>query len=1028
MRIPLVALFAAAPLLAQSYQGSITGTVSDASGGAIARANVTVTNQLTNVARSVETDGQGRYTVVYLGPAAYTVEAKAAGFKAFSSRDIPLDIDQVARIDVSMQLGDLTQSVEVTAAAPLVNSETSSKGQVIGATEVANLPLVNRDWLDLAMLSPGVAENDGDFAGHMTINGARGYDVNYSLEGGMNRTMRLGGSNVQPSVDAIQEFKVQTSNYTAENGRMSSGIVSAVMKSGTNKFHGSLYDYWRNDAFDARNFFDQDKSKNIRNNFGAALGGPIKRNRLFFFVNYEGSRSREGEPSIGRVPTEKERAGDFTESATVVRDPFAANAPFTGNRIPSSRIHPVTARMLDYVVKPNLAGGLGLNNVYSNEVTKRRSDQILFKGDLSFRRGDSLSYHYVQQESYNMVPFRQTAVPGFEVIFTPINRKYGATFTHLFRPNLVSQTLFSYSGGSGNDYQALHNIDYSKELGIKGIDVDPIFWGFPTVTIQGYTALGDTRRIRAYGGNYHVSSTLWLMKSAHSVRWGGEIVTGPFSELASANATGTFNFLGRASGSPIADFMLGLPNNTSRRLSPLDSIVTSTTYGVFVQDDWKVSRKLTLNLGVRWDLATPPYEKNDRWANFIPSLGRTVVAGEPGFSRPLVNTDWNNIGPRIGLAWRPFSDAKTVIRSGWGIFFGASPVNPAQSLMGTGYPFTTVQNIARVANNPSALTMSDPFPQALIAAAGANTSGGHEVDYKSPNLQQYNLTIERQVSASSAVEVAYVGSKGTHLGRQWDFNQPLRGPTIARPFPRPFPIFGSIFYQGYDSDSNYNALQVSVRRRARALNLIANYTWSKSIDAASTMGDRVNNAYNRDADRGLSNFDRRHILAASAIYSLPWFRSAGTPRLLRAVAGGWQANSMLRVLSGTPFTPTATANLDAGESNRPDRIGPGNLDNPTVDRWFNVRDFVVVPANSFRYGNAGRDVLTAAGRVLINVSATKNFYVREGHRLELRWEMFNVPNHANFNKPDANITGASPGVVTSALDGRRIQIALKYLF
>ncbi|MCL5742493.1 MAG: carboxypeptidase-like regulatory domain-containing protein, partial [Acidobacteria bacterium] len=386
-RLVLFALTATWSLPAQTYQGSITGTVNDASGGAIVNAKVTVTNQLTNVARSVETDSQGRYTVVYLGPASYRVAANAAGFKEFTARDIPLEIDQVARVDIVMQLGDVTQRVEVTAAAPLVNSETSSKGQVIGHSEVEELPLVNRDWLDLAMLAAGVAENDGDFAGHMTINGARGYDVNYSLEGGMNRTMRLGGSNVQPSVDAIQEFKVQASNYTAENGRMSSGIISAAIKSGTNKLHGSVYEYLRNDYLDACNFFDQDKSKNIRNNFGASLGGPIIHDRLFYFVSYEGVRGREGEPSLGRVPTANERMGDFSESAAVVRDPFNANAPFPGKRMPASRIDPVASKILGHVVMPNLPGGVGQNNVYSNEVTQRRSDQYLVKGDYSFGNG-----------------------------------------------------------------------------------------------------------------------------------------------------------------------------------------------------------------------------------------------------------------------------------------------------------------------------------------------------------------------------------------------------------------------------------------------------------------------------------------------------------------------------------------------------------------------------------------------------------------------------------------------------------------
>ena len=1025
-----VALIVSPSVFAQTTGAQVVGRVTDPSDAVIPGAKVTVHNVDTGVEKDAQSNQEGYYAVPFLDPGRYRIIAQAEGFKPVSRTGVVLEMRQVARVDFTLEVGAVTEVIEVSAAPPILNTETATKGDVITATEIEELPLVSRDFLVLATLVPGVTAGDSDFLGHMNINGARGHDVNYLLEGGVNRSMRVNGTQVQATMESIQEFKLETFNYSAEYGRFSSGVMNTKLKSGGNRIHGLLYNFARNDVFDARNFFDQKVSKNNRHNFGGTIGGPIIKNKLFYFGSYDGLRAREGEPRLARVMTARQRLGDFGENKKAVKDPLNKNKPFPGNQIPLDRLNPAARNILEYLPDPNLDAPFGKHNYFNNQVNQNRHDRTMGKVDWNLANGDSLGVHIVNQRTDNLVPFRATPIEGFEQVSNPNNWKLGGTYTHLFGPTLINQTIASYSKG-GNRWAPWKKGDtyWGDVLGIPGLPNDPDFYAFPWISMSGYQAFGDRRQVRTIvnGRNTQINNLTTYITGAHNVRWGGEYVYSPLGETIATSANGRFDFRGRWTGDSAADYFLGLLDSSRRRADPIASDAISSSISFYVQDDWKVKPNLTLNLGVRWDIFESPHESEDRWSNYIPELDRVITPGEAGYPRALVFTNYRNFGPRVGLAWRPFGE-NTVIRVGYGLFNSSNPIGPFQGMMGANFPFTSEERFNRNKKKADHLTLTTPFPGSG-SISGISTLNAVQGRFDSPNVHQWNFTIERRLSDTTALEASYVGSKGTHLGRKWNLNQPIRSAETAPDFPRPLPDRGTINYQGFDADSNYNALQVSLRRRGRGgFTYRANYTFSKSIDAGSSVSSNagMQNAYDRDAERGRSDFDRRHLVSGALVYELPFFRSSHGWK--KAVLAGWQLNSVVRVWSGLPFTPSVKANADLGEANRPDRIGNGNLANPTVEKWFALEDFVEVPTGSFRFGNSGRNVVDGPQRWNVDASVAKNFRFTDRTRLQFRWEVSNLPNYANFRAPNREITASTAGVVSRSLDARQMQFVLRLMF
>lgn len=1036
----------AAALFGQTYTATITGVVTDPTLAAVPGAGVAAVNQETNAKTPVTCDQEGRYTIPALNPGIYRLEVSHPGFKGVTRSNITLEIDQVARVDIKLEIGDVNLQIEVTGEAPLINTETSSKGQVIEEKEIHDFPMESRDFFGLAFLVPGVtpgADGAGEGSSYANINGARHNEVNYLVDGANNKNSRFGVQASAQMVDTFREFKVLTANYSAEYGRMSSGVMNAVLKSGTNQFHGMLYEYHRNKALDARNFYDQEKSQLIRNVLGGNVAGPIVRNRLFFFGSYEAERERQGSPRLDRVPTAQLREGDFSGFAYPVVDPLNQARPFPGNVIPKARMDPTSVKVQSYIPSPNLPVPFGTNNFFNNKVATSRIEHPLGKIDWNVRPGTFVAGRYSGGIPRTVNPFQASSLPGFEALTQ--NRRLNASVnvTHMMTATTFTQLIFGFTRQISVQGPLNDTTNYAEQLGIPGTTRDPDLFGFPQITIRTYATMADRERIRWTGNDYQLSDIFTLIRGAHNIRVGGELMRMQLFELVAAQSRGRFNFNGRWTSTstdarrqePYADFLLGYLNSTNRRVNSITDYVFASSASAFFQDDWKVRRDLTLNLGLRYELYGPPYDKRGQWTNFVPQAGAIILAGNPAYPRSLVHTDKNNFGPRVGFAWRPFGQTRTVVRGGYGIFYGWNLLGTLQASLGTNAPFTMLEAYQRDPADALGLTFSNPFPQGRGNVTGINQPKGIDLHAPTPYLQNYNFTIERDLGRGTALEIAYVGSKGTHLGHQWDLNQPLRGPDAPRPFPRPFPAFAAIQFFSFDAISNYNALQASLRARHRRLDMRINYTFSKSIDEGSNLTgasaggyDGLQDSRNRSLERGLSDFDRRHAFVASAIYSLPASVASG-PRWLRPLFAGWQVSSILKMYAGTPVTPQmGSVNLDLGEARRPDRLGQGTLPDPRPEMWFDMDAFDPVPPGSYRFGNSGRNIFSGPGRLYLDGSLLKNFKLRERDRLQFRWELFNVLNHVNFRTPNPNVDAPNGGVITGALAARQMQVALKYIF
>ncbi|MDA2926241.1 TonB-dependent receptor [Acidobacteria bacterium AH-259-G07] len=1070
----LLAFLVPATCLGQTFEATITGIITDTTGAILPGVEITATNQETNVQSTALSGDAGYYTIVGLSPGLYRVEAEMPGFKKYVQSDIRLGVNQVGRIDIELEIGLITEEVQVIGEAPILHTESAEKGSVIYNEEIIDLPLEGREFYELVFLTVGVIpEQEGGQGGFASVNGARLDSVNYVIDGGNNNILRGGDAVVRPSLDSVQEFKVQTSNYSSEYGRRSTAVVNAVLKGGTNDFHGLLFHFHRNDVFDSRNFFDiqdldgdgeLDKSKLIRNNFGGNIGGPIIQDKMFFFFNYEGMRRRDGQTRLGTVPTLGMRQGIFpakdpiTGKKITVRDPLGKKKKgkfpkFKKNIIPQDRFHPTSVAMLEFIPLPNI--DRFPFNFAANRVDADDWNDFTGKFDWHISDMDNFSARYIFNDRVQDQPFHGSIFPAYGRTGDQHFQLFGMTYTRTFSPNFINQTLFNFSRKNNNRFSPNKDTDFCAVFNIGGCTQNPEFFGFPRINIRDVSVFGDGNAtpLDWTENDYHINNAITVIKGQHNLRFGGEMIRTQFFQLYQNTSRGVFNFRGRGkerTSHAVGDFLLGMLDRSRRRLKTTTNYLFNTTYAGFFQDDWKVTPNLTLNFGLRYDLFIPPHDKFGNWSNFDPALGKLVISGEPGsveipeeqlatsifggsnYPRSLVWADKNNFGPRVGFAWRPFS-SRTVIRAGIGQFFGLTVINPVRLSLGGNPPFTILETHRRNKKDPLYLTWDNAFPGVSVID-GITTPEAYEMRAPSANLFQYNFTIEQQFMRDVVAEVAYVGSKGTHLGRRYNLNQPsfvvdASGETVAR---RTYSEFGGIRLYGFDADSNYNAFQVSVRKRGRGTNWRINYSLSKSIDDASRLSGGggangsifpgVQDIFNRDAERALSDFDRRHALVGSIIYRFP-FKN-------HVLTRGWQINSIVRLYSGTPISPRdSQADIFDGEATRPDRIGTGKLDNPTPERWFNLEDFPVVPEGSFRWGTAGRNVVTGPARKHWSFSLFRTFRMpKEGHRLQFRWEIFNVPNFVNFRAVDERIDRPTAAAISQARAAREMQVALKYIF
>lgn len=1083
---------------AQVERASLTGTVTDISGAVLADASVKVTNEATNVTETLNTDQTGNYRLSNLPPGSYTVEVSKAGFQRRLARNVVLQVAQEARLDVQMQLGAVDQAVEVTAATPLLQTEGSTVGQVIDTKPIEMLPLNGRNIVQLAVLAPGVSgltyaqsgtinsglRPDELRPGGTTLlaNGARDSSNQLLLDGVDNTEMISQTFVVRPPVEGLQEFKVITNNAGAEYGRAGGAVLVTSTRSGGNDFHGSAFEYLRNSSLDAKNFFDradQPIPAYQLNQFGGSLGGRIIRNKTFFFADYEGYREKLGQTKVITVPTAAEKMGNFSGIArNGIFDPLSTTAVTTGGAtvytrtrfpndiIPVSRFDPLAARIV--ALYPNPQNSSLVNNYIANPQKISNLDRGDIRIDHQLASRQNLFGRYSIDNSDLHVPNTfDTRIGGNEDSFAGPDTVRGQNgvlgYNHVVTPNVIGEYRFGFT--KFRQFLLPETLTDPVWSQIPGRDTsDPFQPSAPIISPSGYVGLGNARSealIRREHMFENVGNISW-QHGRHAFRFGFDIRNRLVSETASPpgqSAFGRFTFTSGFTNNPsstsgtgdaIASMLLGFPSTTVRDFFiPGTAHVRTNEFNFYARDEWRVTTKLTLNLGIHYEINTPFTEDNNFWVNWDPVTAKLLIAGQNASSTANVNTDYRAIAPRVGIAWQ--LDPKTVVRTGYGIFYDPQGnygttirqfrQQPFDLVFTTSpgdlFPGNTVsQGIPKRSdfpptdpNNPTAT-----IPNATITAIDPN--------FRNAMMQQFNFGVQRELTKSSVITATYVGSLGSHLAWNFPINTPQPGPGAInprRPYYAQLPNITNINYWESAGNSEFQSLQVVFEKRySSGLYFNANWVWSHSLDNAPWDGGSggLQNPYNRRADWGNSNNDVRHRLNVFATYELPFGNGkrwlSGTDAFSRYIVGGWEVDGIIAAQSGLPFTVLAPSATNNGTSSRADVVSGVNPypDNQTLQQWFNPAAFSVPAASCYCYGNAGRDILTGPRAFNVDLTAAKRFALGEARYISFRAEFFNALNHPQFQIP-GNTTAGSNGVGSisaTARPSRQIQFALRFMF
>lgn len=1045
------------PTRGQVVSGTITGTIKDSSAAVVPEVSVILTNLDTQQARTANTDRFGNFTFPGLPPGHYRVKASQSGFKS-ENAELELQIDQTAHLDMTLQVGTASESITVSADTAQLQTETATMGQVLSQQAAVDLPLNGRNFLQLATLSAGavpVTANNAasDRLGRVSINvniaGGRGTENSYLLDGIEMRGSRLGEISTLPSPDFIKEFKIQQNYFSAEYGD-SPAIISVSTQSGTNQFHGGAYEFLRNSDLDARNFFDGASPPPYKQNqFGANLSGPIKRNKTFFFGGWEGQQIREATTQFATVPNPQWLTGNFSSYSGVINNPLANNAPFPGNMIPTSLISKIAMNYNAYIPAPNTNTPQG--NYTGAPSTMNDYNQFDVRVDHNFSPNDSLFGRYLQS-NWNIVNPGLTPYSGSEF---PLNGKNVVLQeAHIFSPSVVN----SFKVGFSREYAAPENqvssTDLAQQVGFQNTEVQPYDYSLPRMTISGYTQLGHSQQtFHQWTNTYAISDTLSLIKGRHTISVGFDIRENRAPQITSNGSNGRLTFNGQSTGNAVADYLLGAYQSATVFDTSVINDFRFYNISAFAQDDFKVSGRLTLNLGVRWEYNQPWQVLGGTAGYFDPSIPGLRVqkplsyfglnVQDPyiavgGVGNSVYKSQFANFGPRIGLAYRLTS--KTVIRAGFGIFY--AQLQGSQTIEEAANPgaSTTLSYTNSAGKLPR--LMDTLFDNPAVAVSSASLAlGTIDPGRRNPYVEQWNFNIQRELPGNMIAQIAYTGSEGHQLGDNTDINTALLnapGQNLSVAARRPFPQFSGITEYFGGDNSNYEALSLNLERRfAAGFSLLSNYTWSKSIDDNSGANSDAQDPWplDRHLNRALSAFDVPNRFTVSAVWELPighgksYFGNA--TGALGWLATGWQINSIVQLQSGLPFTITESgdqANIGfTGADERPIRLAGGAIPNPTATEWFNTAAFVVQPLNS--YGNSGRDILFGNGTKSVDLSLFKNNFFGERHyNLQFRGELFNLLNNVNLGPPNAVVNGAAFGAVKAAGPARQIQFAMKFLF
>lgn len=1102
----LVCLLSASTVFAQSTAGEISGVITDPSGSVVPGVSVSLTNPSTNTTRSVKTNESGLYVIPAIQPAVYTLKVELSGFRAIERKEIIIQVGSSNRIDFTLEVGEITSIVEVSGGAPVLQTETTSVGTVIENRRIVELPLNGRNYLQLASLIPGSTTNGpasaqgqqrmggqrNSFA--LNVSGQRIHFNHYALDGMENTDLNFNSYMLLPSIDALQEFKVESGLFAAEYGRAIAQI-NVSTKSGTNQLHGSVFEFLRNSALDSKNYFDRPADKIPpfkRNQYGFTVGGPVMlpklngKDKLFFLANFEGLRERKGLTQRPNVPLAAERQGDFSGNTNIIYDPatrvfdaagnvLVAPTAFPNNRIPDNRIHPASRKLLEFFPLPQIGGRVA--NYTNNEA--RRINASQFTGRVDWNQSPAASWFFRYSWSGEL-RYDPRAIPDMGIDTDTDVYQALVSNTRVFGATKVNELKFGVSYlYNGHVSPRANNVNVVKDLGLGLPSDNPLYWGVPNIGITNIEGLGEESDapFLNYDTTIQLLDNFSWTKGKHAFKFGGEIRRVRYNQLGGVVTRGRFNFDGRftqqpllgatdraRTGAPMADFLLGHMNNSEGQIGAPIANFRSNYTALYFQDTWKLTPKLTLNWGLRWENDQPFKDKHDslvnidfRWDNSIEPTFVRLGAGDPFEGNPpyplssaikyvrdgrfgdRINVnDLNDFAPRLGIAYQITS--KTVLRTGFGIYFVRDIGNAVFDAVRNA-PFTVRNNEPAESFRPN-LSFGVPFTRTGAPTFILINQYGERTSY----VNQWSFGLQRELTQDMSIEANYFGSSGVKLRRLTTYNQTRPSPAANTNLTRAFPQFGGMQNMNAPSHSTYHALQVRLQQRfAHGFTLLGSYAYGKSIDNGSgirtTDGDSLtpSNDYNLQLERGLSAFDFRQRLTTSWLYELPFGkgqRFMNTGGIANAILGGWQLGGILTLQDGFPITALCGPGLiqNGGGVCYPNATGISpklKRSEQKRERFFNTDAFVdLAPGRpQFVFGNAARNTIIGPGIISFDASANKKFAFSESRYLEFRTEFFNMPNHPIFSQPGRDLRTTNYGVITSTkIDSRQIQFGLRFVF
>jgi outer membrane receptor protein involved in Fe transport len=1078
--------------IAQTTTATIVGDITDPQGGAIAGATITVKSSATGVSRQVVTSDLGTYRVFPLNPGTYSVSATSPGFKTKVQENVTLEIASNVKVDFQLEVGAVSETVEVTANAVVLQTQEASVGGTVTSTVLERMPVNGRNYTRLILLMPGTSDqgssqSNGTFSGTqmVSVNGQRRQDNNFTVDGVDNNFMMMNSPGGSPPMDAIQEFRV-LNNTSAEFGRSAGANVNIAVKSGTHDLHGSAYEYLRNDKFDANDFFANRQGTGKvpfrQNQYGFTLGGPViipkvynGHNKTFWFASWEGYRRRRGGTNIMTTPIEAQRGGDFSQQPRAVYDPFSSRLlpdgsrlrdPFPGNIIPAGRINAGSRKAVDLMMPLPNRGGLANNFVNTASLSNDR-DIWNLRGDHTFSARDTAFVRWTRQNVGEINPSSNPKIvtnQRFDV------RNIAGGWNHIFSSSTVLEAKFGYNkpwlpGGSVNP--SIPRGDFIDQTGIRMFQREVLFDPVPGMNAVGEFSFGPGGQIT---GDHVYQAIVNFSKviSKHSFKAGFTYNWRQFFTNTSNPMNGGADFDqtmtnlpsdSRNTGHSFASWLLGVPSTIRRGQGNTLTDARINNLAAYVQDDWRVNSKLTFNIGLRYEYTQPAYELTDRLGNLLvrrdPQTGTyygelmwagvnpeaspyTGIRNEPprtlGFGRSLQQANKRDFAPRVGFAWQV--DRKTVVRSAYGIFFNTTFVQELQDKRKF-WPYTIQQLISANTGTVPDLIITDAGP------AFSNTSaiGGWPQDpYKrSPYSQQWNFTIQRQVLNDMTVDIGYVGSANKRQIGYTSVNQVV-SPGPGDQGPRRL-LAASGLYGNMDGGINqfsgtYHSLRINADKRfGHGLTFLVNYTWGKSLTDQSSLAEQIaEDQFNRRLDWGRSSIDLRHIFQSAWVYELPFGKGrrmgSGWSPVVSTLFGGWSVEGILRLQTGAPIN-VVIGQDQANVGNTRQR--PNLLRDPNTGHSRNVDvpwfdTAAFVMPALYTFGNAAPNVVSADGRQTFDFSLQKDFRIREKHTIQFRSEYYNLPNHVNMGNPNGTFTSSAFGKVTSATSARQIQFGLRYAF